>query len=97
MMKLEGNEMYEVYGPNASEIEERKTKSEARRQQALEAAQALVISKIATIKPVYVSEEGREPSNMVCLQMALSLASADELEAFCKNRTIPFEDGYIKI
>lgn len=86
----------EVYGPSAQEIEERKAASATRRQKALEAAEAYIISK-ATIKPEYVSEDGTEPTTVDLLTLAINWATAEQLESFIMTGCVPFEGGYIKI
>ena len=97
MKKLEGNEIWEVYGATENKIAAEISSGTERREAAMKIAQDWIFSILAKIHLAFETEDGEYPATMQDLQQAVYLASSEQLEKLPERKCLPFEDGYIVI
>ncbi len=76
---------------------EEKAAAEARKQTAIESANALVMEHINSIAITIEFEDGEEAGTLADLQRAIDVARTDELERFVESHCIPYDGGYLSI
>lgn len=87
----------ELWGMVSSQTKEEKKAAEYRHAAALKGVQGEIIAHASTIRLTYEAEDEKCPATMPELMVAVNTARTEELEAFlqAKNKTLPFEDGYL--
>ena len=90
-MKLEGSEIYENCKlPSSEDV--------AIEQNRKNIAMQNIIAMLPQINKIkYVSEDDTYDTNIADLQVAISTARVEQLEIFCKSKSIAFDGGFLKV
>ena len=95
--KLEGSDIWEIYGPDEDRLEMSMESDQKERTSILDEIQNWLISNSVSLKLFYESEDGKCMVTMRDLQVAVSQANTDELKRFAQTKRIFYEDGYIVV
>lgn len=96
-VKLEGSELWEIYGPSEKEISRMMQNDLKERNTILDKIQNWIVSNSLALKLFYESEDGRCIATIRDLQLAVDQARTSELKNFLQTGKLFYEDGYILV
>ena len=89
--KLEGNEMWEIYGSSEN--------TESRYADVLEDVQNWIFSNLDSLSVKFIAEDDVRLATISDLERAVNMAGTDDLERFMKSRKkcLNYEDGFLHV